>query len=42
MAIAFCEYRRLETGRRGLQSQTWVRTPDGWRVAAAHVSMLAE
>lgn len=42
VAVAFCEYERVETGRRGLQSQTWVRTPDGWRVAAAHVSMLPE
>ncbi|KQS68282.1 AtzH-like domain-containing protein [Modestobacter sp. Leaf380] len=25
-------------GTRGLQTQTWVRTPAGWRVAAAHVS----
>jgi AtzH-like len=24
----------------GRQSQTWVRTPDGWRVASAHVSWL--
>ena len=22
----------------GRQSQTWIRTPDGWRVASAHVS----
>tara|TARA_R110000787_G_scaffold262422_5_gene367962 strand:- start:26598 stop:26990 length:393 start_codon:yes stop_codon:yes gene_type:complete len=42
MAIAFCENQRIETGRRGLQSQTWIRTPDGWRVVAAHVSMLPE
>lgn len=25
----------------GRQSQTWVRFPEGWRVVAAHVSMLA-
>ncbi|HEY4040347.1 MAG TPA: AtzH-like domain-containing protein [Rhodopila sp.] len=25
-------------GRIGPQMQTWVRTPDGWRVVAAHVS----
>lgn len=25
----------------GRQQQTWVRMPDGWRVAAAHVSMMA-
>ena len=25
---------------RGRQSQTWVRLPEGWRVVAAHVSVL--
>jgi Protein of unknown function (DUF3225) len=24
----------------GRQMQTWVRTPDGWRVVAAHVSVI--
>ena len=24
----------------GRQMQTWIRTPDGWRVVAAHVSMI--
>ncbi|AHV93194.1 oxalurate catabolism protein HpxZ [Bordetella holmesii] len=24
----------------GRQSQTWMRTPDGWRVIAAHVSQM--
>lgn len=28
----------LERGGRGQQTQLWVRTPDGWRVTAAHVS----
>jgi len=37
-AIASCEYRRLATGRTGRQMQTWIKTPQGWRVAAAHVS----
>ncbi len=27
-------------GRTGRQMQTWVRMPEGWRVVAAHVSML--
>ena len=40
-ATASCEYRRLESGRIGRQMQTWIRTPDGWRVVAAHVSFLA-
>jgi len=39
-ATASCEYRRLETGRRGRQMQTWMRQPEGWRVVAAHVSLL--
>ena len=29
-------------GRVGRQMQTWVRTPDGWRVVAAHVSLIAD
>jgi hypothetical protein len=37
---ASCEYRRRETGRVGRQMQTWMRTPEGWRVVAAHVSLL--
>ena len=28
-------------GKVGRQSQTWVRTPAGWRVVAAHVSVVA-
>ena len=27
-------------GKIGRQSQTWVRFPDGWRVVAAHVSLI--
>ena len=27
-------------GRIGRQMQTWVRRPEGWRVVAAHVSMM--
>ena len=29
-------------GRKGRQSQTWVRMPDGWRIVAAHVSLLQD
>jgi hypothetical protein len=35
------EFRRHGSNRSGRQSQTWVRTPAGWRVVAAHVSLLA-
>jgi len=41
-ATANTEYVRDATGRIGRQSQTWMRTPDGWRVVSAHVSLLAE
>ncbi len=27
-------------GKIGRQSQVWMRTPDGWRVVAAHVSLI--
>ncbi|GJD75829.1 oxalurate catabolism protein HpxZ [Methylobacterium goesingense] len=27
-------------GRIGRQSQTWIRFPDGWKVVAAHVSVI--
>ena len=27
--------------KRGRQSQVWVRLPEGWRIVAAHVSLLA-
>ena len=33
------EFSRGET--RGRQSQTWVRFPGGWRIVAAHVSLIA-
>ncbi len=39
-ATASTLYRRRETGRTGRQMQTWLRTPDGWRVVAAHVSFV--
>lgn len=38
-ATASCEYRRDVSGKFGRQMQTWIRTPGGWRVAAAHVSL---
>ena len=39
-ATANTEFRREGNPRTGRQSQTWMRTPDGWRVVAAHVSLL--
>ena len=40
-ATANIEFRRAGSDRTGRQSQTWMRTPEGWRVVAAHVSLLA-
>lgn len=34
--------RESAPGRVGRQMQTWVRMADGWRVVAAHVSMIVE
>ena len=41
-AIANVLFRRDDTGRLGRQSQTWLRTADGWKVASAHVSLMQE
>ena len=40
LATANTEFQRVESGRRGRQSQTWARMPEGWRVVSAHVSFL--
>ena len=40
MATANTEFCRESTTRLGRQSQTWVRMPEGWRIVAAHVSLL--
>jgi hypothetical protein len=37
-ATANCEFER--GGKLGRQSQTWLRTSDGWHIVAAHVSMM--
>jgi hypothetical protein len=39
-ATANIEFRRAGSDKTGRQSQTWLRTPDGWRVVTAHVSLL--
>ena len=39
-AIANAEFQREGTDGTGRQSQTWVRFAEGWRVVAAHVSLL--
>lgn len=40
-ATANTEFRRAGSDKTGRQSQTWLRTPQGWRVVSAHVSLLA-
>jgi len=40
-ATANIEFRRESAARSGRHSQTWMRTPQGWRVVAAHVSLIA-
>jgi hypothetical protein len=42
LAIASTLFHRPDApGQIGRQMQTWIRTDRGWRVAAAHVSMMA-
>ncbi|MEQ1899278.1 MAG: oxalurate catabolism protein HpxZ [Devosia sp.] len=35
-------FRDSAKGKVGRQMQTWIRVADGWRVAAAHVSLIDE
>lgn len=39
-ATANTEFQRDGSPKTGRQSQTWMRTPEGWRVVAAHVSLI--
>ena len=41
-ATAMTEFRRIGAAKLGRQSQTWVRMPPGWRVVAAHVSLMLD
>jgi hypothetical protein len=42
-AVASTLFRRDSApGKVGRQMQTWVRFPEGWRVVAAHVSLIDE
>jgi hypothetical protein len=41
VAVASTLFRRVSTpGKVGRQMQTWARLPQGWRVVAAHVSLI--
>jgi hypothetical protein len=35
-------YRDSARGKVGRQMQTWARTADGWRIVAAHISLIDE
>jgi len=39
-ATANVEFQREGSAKPGRQSQTWMKTPEGWRVVSAHVSLL--
>jgi hypothetical protein len=42
-AVASTLYHRpTQPGKIGRQMQTWIRFPEGWRVVAAHVSLIDE
>jgi len=41
VAVVNTEFRR-QGGQLGRQSQTWIRTDDGWKVCSAHVSLLKD
>jgi hypothetical protein len=40
VATANTEFQRVGGTAPGRQSHVWLRTDDGWRIAAAHVSLL--
>jgi hypothetical protein len=40
MATANIEFQRADGNKVGRQSQTWAKMPEGWRVVAAHVSLM--
>jgi hypothetical protein len=39
-ATANTEFHREAVARGGRQSQSWARMPEGWRIVAAHVSLM--
>lgn len=40
LAVAQVEFLRSDTPLRGFQTQTWARLAQGWKIVAAHVSMI--
>jgi hypothetical protein len=41
MGVINVEFQRVGAAAIGRQSQSWVRFSEGWRIAAAHVSLMA-
>lgn len=42
-ATAWTQFRRADCpGEIGRQSQVWLKTPGGWKIVAAHVSMMPD
>lgn len=42
-AVASTLFRRANApGKVGRQMQSWIRTPEGWKIVAAHVSVIDE
>ena len=39
-ATTHVEFRRIGSPLTGRQTQTWLKTPEGWRVVSAHVSLI--
>jgi len=40
LATVWTEFTRSTSDRIGRQSQVWARRPEGWRIVAAHVSLM--
>ncbi|SER23823.1 Protein of unknown function [Rosenbergiella nectarea] len=41
MAVCSTEFTRDNTTKIGRQQQTWIKFPQGWRIVAAHVSLMS-
>ncbi|MCI5076108.1 oxalurate catabolism protein HpxZ [Oricola sp.] len=42
MGVCNLEFKRQGGSRIGRQSQTWMKTADGWRIVSAHVSLMQD
>lgn len=42
LATVNLEFQREGATRIGRQSQTWIRTDEGWKITCAHVSLMAD